>query len=130
VAKSPGGVVRWDELITAGKAAAIELKPDRPAIWADGRDLCHVEVSVVDANGILVPDSSNLIRFDVSGEGKIVGVDNGDLWSVEPYKAEQRKAFNGRCMVILQSTERPGQISLVATSEGLSQGELTIEAER
>lgn len=130
VGKSPGGVLCWDELITAGKAAAIELKPDRPAIWADGRDLSYVEVSVVDANGILVPDSSHLIRFDVLGEGKIVGVDNGDLWSVEPYKAKQRKAFNGRCMVILQSTERPGQISLVATSEGLSQGELTIETER
>src|SRR3990170_2440721 len=61
--KNKDEVVCWDELITAGRAAAIEMKPDHPAVWADWRDLCHVEVSVVDANGILVPDASDLIEF-------------------------------------------------------------------
>ncbi len=106
---------------------SIELMPDHPAVWADGLDLCHVEVNVVDADGILVPDASNLIQFDVSAQGKIVGVDNGDLWSTESYKAIHRKAFHGRCLVIVQATEIPGQISLSAKASGLEPAELTID---
>ena len=130
IGKSKGEVVCWDELVTAGRAAAINLKPDHPAVWADGRDLCHIEVNVVDANGIPVPDSSSIIQFDVSAQGKIVGVDNGNLWSTESYKAIHRKAFHGRCMVIVQATGRPGQIELTATALGLAPAELTIDVAR
>jgi len=127
IGKTKGETVCWDELVTAGKAEAIELTPDHPAVWADGRDLCRIEVNVVDADGILVPDASNLIQFDVSAQGKIVGVDNGDLWSTESYKATHRKAFHGRCLVIVQATEIPGQISLSAKASGLEPAELTID---
>jgi beta-galactosidase len=126
IGKTKGETVCWDELVTAGKAAAIKLKPDHPAVWADGRDLCHVELNIVDADGILVPDASNLIQFDVSEQGKIVGVDNGNLWSTEPYKAIHRKAFHGRCLVIVQATGKPGQIRLSAKASGLTPAELTI----
>ena len=128
VAKGPGRIIRSNELRTAGDAARIVLKPDRQTIRADGRDLCHVEVNITDANGILVPDSSNLIRFEVSGRAKIIGVDNGDLRSTESYKADHRKAFYGKCMVILQSTGKLGQIHLAATSPGLSSDELIINS--
>ncbi|MBL7152594.1 MAG: DUF4982 domain-containing protein [Phycisphaerae bacterium] len=130
VGRNSGGVVCWDKLITAGKATAIALRADRPTIWADGHDLCHVEANVVDADGILVPGSSHLIRFHVSGQGKIVGVDNGNLWSTESYKAKARKAFGGRSMVIVQSTGEPGRIQLSATSAGLLPAALTIDAAR
>jgi len=130
IGKNNGEVVCWDELVTAGRAAAIEMKPDHPAVWADGRDLCHVEVNVVDANGIPVPDSSSLIQFDISPQGKIVGVDNGNLWSTESYKAVHRKAFHGRCMVIVQATDMPGKIELTATVLGLTPAEVTIDVAR
>jgi beta-galactosidase len=126
VGKGPGLRVCAHELKTAGEPAKIILKADRQTMTADGRDLCHVEVNITDARGILVPDASNLIRFNVSGEARIIGVDNGDLRSIESYKAEQRKAFYGKCMVILQSTPKPGRIHLAATSPGLSSGELNI----
>lgn len=127
VGSNSGDVVCWDELVTAGRARAIEMMPDHPAVWADGRDLCHIEVNVVDANGIPVPDSSSLIQFDISEAGKIVGVDNANLWSTESYKAIHRKAFHGRCIVIVQATGRPGPIELTATALGLDPAELTID---
>jgi beta-galactosidase len=127
VGSNSGDVVCWDELVTAGRARAIEMMPEHPAVWADGRDLCHIEVNVVDANGIPVPDSSSLIQFDISAQGKIVGVDNANLWSTESYKAIHRKAFHGRCIVIVQATGRPGPIELTATALGLDPAELTID---
>ena len=127
IGKNKDTVVCWDELVTADKPAAILLRPDYPSVWRDGRDLCHVEVNIVDENGILVPDSSRTIQFDVSPQGKIVAVDNGNLWSTESYKATHRRAFHGRCMVIIQATGKPGRIELTATSLGLTPAELTID---
>jgi len=130
VGKRLGRIVATYELVTAGEAKHIDLRPDRPVIRADGLDLCHVEVNVVDDNGVRVPDASDIIRFAVTGPARIVGVDNGNLWSTEPYKARQRSAFGGRCMVILQSTRTSGSIRLSATSEKLPAAVLIIDAKR
>jgi len=127
IAKGPGRILRVQELQTAGKPARILLIPDRDAIRADGQDLCHVEVVVIDANGILVPHASNLINFSLTGPAKIVGVDNGDLTSEESYKAPKRKAYYGKCLVILQSTGKLGRILLTAKSPGLATDGLTIK---
>ena len=104
---------------TTGAPAAIQLSPDRSAINADGRDLSIFNVSVVDAQGRVVPVADNLIQFKINGPGKIIGVGNGDPSSVEPDKADQRSVFNGLAQVIVQSDLQPGVIQLTAISPGL-----------
>jgi beta-galactosidase len=59
---------------------------------------------ITDANGVLVPNATNTVNFSVSGPGTIVGVDNGNSPTSEPYKANTRKAFSGKCLVIVQTT--------------------------
>jgi beta-galactosidase len=61
-----------------------------------------------------------LIEFQLEGEGFIVGVDNGDPVSHEPFKAPRRKAFHGKCLVVVQSGEKSGILKLTATSPGLT----------
>ncbi|MGH7490982.1 MAG: beta-galactosidase GalB [bacterium] len=107
------------EIKTAGKPERIILEPDRDRIKADGLDLSFITVKVVDAAGTLAPRADNLINFEIIGEGKIIGVDNGYQASHEPFKANYRKAFNGMCLVVLQSSGKAGSISLTASSEGL-----------
>ena len=104
---------------TSGVAAGIALGPDRSALTADGADLARVSVSVVDDKGRVVPTAGNRVRFSVSGPGKVLGVGNGDPACHESVKASQRSAFNGLCMVLVQSTRTPGEIMLTAESEGL-----------
>ena len=70
-------------------------------------------------DGTIVPYADNLINFKVSGEGRIIGVDNGLQTSLESFKANFRKAFNGMCLVVIQSEEKVGKITLEASSEGL-----------
>jgi beta-galactosidase len=83
---------------------------------------------VVDAQGTLVPRADHLISFEVRGEGKITGVDNGLQTSHEPFKANYRKAFNGMCLVVVQSSGKAGEISLIATSAGLKSASVKFQA--
>jgi beta-galactosidase len=117
-------------LQTAGIPAKIMLRPDRATIAADGADLCHVEVRIVDKNGVIVPDSDVLIGFDLEGPGEIAGVDNGDLWSTASYKGDERKAHHGRCLVIVRSQPQPGSIQLTASAEGLPRQMITLKTQK
>lgn len=102
------------------------LKPDRTAIAADGHDLAVVEVQIVDAAGRLVPMADSEVTFRLAGRGRIIGVGNGDPSSHEAGKAEFRRAFNGLCMAIVQSTREPGEIRIDAASPGLASGRALI----
>jgi len=115
-----GTVVATDKIETAGAAAALALKADRTTIAADGRDLAFVEIDVVDAKGVIVPQASNTIDFVVEGPGRLVGVDNGNPISHESYKGTSRSAFSGKALAIVQSTTTAGQVTLRATSGSLT----------
>jgi len=114
-----GEKVAEQEICTAGPAAKIKLIADRCELQSDGSDLSFISVEVTDKDGNLVPDAANLIHFKVEGEGFVVGVDNGCQASTESFKAHYRKAFNGMCLLIVQSTERAGVIKVTAFGEGL-----------
>jgi beta-galactosidase len=110
------------EIATTGDPASIALALDRETIRADRRDVAHVAVKVLDAQGRMHPDAENDITFDVQGEGRLIGVDNGNMADPADYKGKQRKAFHGMCLAIVQSTGRPGQIRVTASAAGLKPG--------
>ena len=121
VAKDENGEeIARDVVKTANEAKAIDLSADRQVIESDGYDLSYITVDIVDENGTLVPNANNLVNFEVSGNGVIVGVDNGNAASVERYKDNKREAFNGKALVIVQSTKDAGSFTLTATSNGLT----------
>jgi beta-galactosidase len=122
------GTVVYDQVTTAGSAAKVRLQPDRASITADGKDLVFIEADITDSNGVIVPTATNTVNFSVSGPGTIVGVDNGNAPSTESYKGNSRKAFGGKCLVIVQATKNSGSIVVSASSNGLSSGSATITA--
>jgi beta-galactosidase len=116
------------EVRTSGAPARLFLETDRSAIAADGRDLAFLTVKVVDEAGTLVPHADNPVAFEVTGEGRIVGVDNGLQTSHEPFIASTRKAFNGMCLAVIQSSERAGRITVRARSAGLKEASVDIDS--
>ena len=126
VGTKDGKVALEVEVSTAGEPAAIELSVDRDAIAADRRDVAHVTVRILDAQGRVVPLADNEVAFQIQGEGKIIGVDNGNPGSHEDFKGSRRKAFGGLCLAIVQSTAKPGRIQFTATSPGLKPGSVTV----
>lgn len=114
-----GKLLAADRVETTGAPAALRLSTDRTKLTADGEDLTMVEVDVVDSKGRIVPTADNLVTFAVNGAGRIAGVGNGDPSDHSPDKAAYRRAFHGRCLVIVGTSEQPGDIHLEAASTGL-----------
>jgi beta-galactosidase len=118
---------------TTGTPANIRLVADRASILADGEDVSVITVTAHDEQGREVPIADNLIQFDVSGAGRIIGVGNGDPSSHEADKylngKYQRRLFNGKCQVIVQAIRQAGVIELKATSVRLKAAKLQIKAE-
>lgn len=127
ISRKNGKTVLVREVKTAGTPAKIELIADRKNIKADAKDLSFVTVRILDTEGNVVHNADNLVDFKIEGNGFIAGVDNGFQASLEPFKANYRKAFHGLCLAILQSTEKSGNIKLTATSGGLKSASITIK---
>ena len=112
------------------------LKTDRQTIAANGRDVAVVTVEVQDQNGRIVPDACPMLTFRLEGEGRILGVGNGDpsyLGADHPKDKDCREfsipAFNGLAQVIIQSTKTAGSLQLTAISDGLKESILTLKAQ-
>lgn len=121
-----GEAVAEKEIHTAGKPDHIELVADRNEIKADGKDLSFVTVRVVDKDGNLCPDAQHLIKYSVKGAGTYRAGANGDPTSIELFHLPQMKVFNGMMTAIVQSTDKPGEITLTATGKGLKSGKLVL----
>jgi beta-galactosidase len=121
-------LVATDKVETTGAPAKLVLTPDRVEINADGEDVSIVNVAVVDSQGRVVPTASNLVKFDIAGNAKLIGVGNGDPSCHESDKASQRSAFNGLCMAIVQTTTTAGEIQTTATADGLTPATATLHA--
>lgn len=129
VARKDGKVVGEKEIRTAGEPKKIRLTPDRNTLNADGKDLSFVTVEIVDAEGNLCPLADNLVHFEVEGNLFIAGVDNGSQTSMERFKDNKRKAFNGKCLVVLQNAGKAGAARLKAVAEGLEDAVVEIVSE-
>jgi beta-galactosidase len=120
-----GKVALTEKRETTGPAVAIRLAADRTEINADGEDVAILTVEVLDKEGRPVPTASNLISFEVSGAGALIGVGNGDPNCQESDKEPKRSLFNGLAQAIIQSTRRSGEIHIRAVKEGWDGPELT-----
>lgn len=95
---------------------------------ADGQDISHVEFRIVDAQGVRVPDATNEVAFTLDGPARIIGIENGDLFSLETGNNGIRRGYRGRGLAILQAMHVPGRIRLTARAEGLQESLLELEA--
>lgn len=129
IGRKDGNIVCEKEITTAGRPTRVVLSSNRDSIKANGQDLVYITVRIEDEEGNLVPEADNLIEFTIEGEGSLVGLGNGDPCSHEDFKASCRKAFNGLCLAIVQSTQNRGELSLTATSSGLSSDSVVIRCE-
>ncbi|HKX28733.1 MAG TPA: beta-galactosidase GalB [Blastocatellia bacterium] len=123
--------LKWAEgtTKTTGPAARVSIRADRSTINADGHDLSYLTVAIADKDGVTVPRSNNLVRFEISGPGEIAAVDNGDATSHAPFQAREGKAYNGLVLVIVRSKAGvPGTITLKAVSEGLTAAEIRVKS--
>lgn len=128
IGRTDGQEVLSQIINTAGDAAKIKLTPNRLIIKADGKDLSFITVDILDKENNLVPTADNLVNFELSDNATIAGVDNGLQTSHEPFKANYRRAFNGKCLVVIRAGNESGEIVLTAKSKGLEPATIKLQS--
>jgi beta-galactosidase len=115
-------------LRSTGAPSRICLTPDRTEIKAGKDDLSFVTVEIVDASGCMHPHADHTVTFIVEGAGSLAAVGSGNPVSTESYRGTQRKAYRGRCLVVIKSSSQPGEIRLRAEAEGLDSVEFILHS--
>ena len=120
VARKDGKVVGEQTIKTAGAPARIRLSKDY-----QGKNTTFITAEVVDKDGNLCPWAEDQMYFFYEGDGEILGTDNGCQTSMENFKAPQRKAFFGKCMVVVS-----GNGSITAKSPTLQSDVIQLKVSR
>ncbi len=128
VGYSDGEKVNETVLRTAKTVSQIQLSADRKVIHANGQDLSYITVVLNDANGIRNPDAENLLSFRLKGPGEIIGIGNANPVNTESYQDLQHKAWKGRCLVIVKSKKKAGNLKLTVASKGLPTASVSIKS--
>jgi beta-galactosidase len=117
-------------LVTAGKPARVELLSDNRKLVADGHDVANVELRLVDAKGVLVPNGNTACTVQVRGAGRLLAVDNGNQNDVSPLTSRERKLNHGRALAVVQSlSNQPGPVEIIVTTPGLPETRLKLRAD-
>ena len=127
IGKRGDAVVATAEVRTTGQPAALRLSVDRSEIESGTRDVAHVQVEVVDAGGMVVPYADDLVSFEVEGPARLLAVGNGDPEDHSSYQSEERRAFHGLVLGIIQSTDATGSVRVTARADGLETAALEIK---
>lgn len=125
-----GNVIAEDSQSSFGEAVKLSLIADKNVLKADGRDLCFVEVSTVDAEGHYVANARNRVHVEVTGAGRLIGLDNGDSTDYDDYKDTNRRLFSGKLMAVIESKLEAGPIEVNVSSKGLNSTELIINVDK
>ena len=120
-----------DKVKTTGVPTRLVLEAETSIVAADGEDICYLNVSVRDAEGLVVPNAKLPIRFSVEGPGEIVATDNGDETDFDDFRSLARRTFNGWAQAIVRATSgAAGTIRVTVSSDGLFPATATVTTRR
>ncbi|MGB5668055.1 MAG: glycoside hydrolase family 2 TIM barrel-domain containing protein [Maribacter sp.] len=110
-------------LTSASEPIKINLELDKTELSADGYDVAHIVVQLLDENGNPVKNENRKITFSIEGNVKVLGVDNGAIDNVQDFQSNIIVSHNGRCLLIIQSIKGiKSEIKITALSNDLELG--------
>ncbi len=128
IAKNTGGIkIAEDIQQTSGPGHAVSIKANKQAIKSNSRDTIRFEIAIVDKNGIFVPYSDHMLKFHFEGPARLLGVENGDIGDLTSSKVPYKKAFMGRCVCLLQASDKRGQLNFKVNADGLETSSCQIQ---
>ena len=104
------------------------MKADRKEFKADGKDICHVEVKLLDADGNFALLSNDRLQFSIAGAGEILCLDSGspDNHDIGMH-ALSIQAFHGMCLAYIKAN-KPGIIKLTVRGKGIESQSINLKA--
>ena len=121
-----GHTVASYKIETTGRPAAIKLTTDKTVLTGRGR-VAHVFIEVTDSEGRTVPLSDNMISVQVTGAGRLLGLEGGDMSDTSNLRDWRQRVVRGRLLAYVEATQDDGTITVRAESPLLDEGEVTIK---
>jgi beta-galactosidase len=112
-------------LKTAGPAQRIKLSPDKTSLEAGG--IAHIEIYIVDKNGLLCPNEEMLVEFALEGDGEFLGACSSDLNQSLGFTLPKVVTSEGRALAMIKAGESRGTLELRAYSEKLKEASLRLK---
>ncbi len=109
-------------------AYQITAHPDKGQIRADGQDMIFVEIGALDRQGNPVENARNRIHIEVTGAGRLIGLDNGDSTDFDEFKGKSKRLFGGKLLAVIGSKKQAGDIAVKISSPGLADCRICLEA--
>ncbi|MBQ5329987.1 MAG: DUF4982 domain-containing protein [Oscillospiraceae bacterium] len=123
-----GNELARDSVRSFSDAARIVLTPEKTELRADGKDLIYLDISMADKDGNPVANANNRVFAEVTGAGRLIGLDNGDSNDFEEYKGVSRRLFSGHLMAVIAAKDVTGDINVKVTSPSLPDSFITLKA--
>ena len=125
-----GNLICEDFRSTSGETDHLSLSCEDSYILSDGWDLAFVTVTAEDRDCHPVENARDRIKITVMGGGRLAGTDNGDSTDPDGYKADCRRLFSGKLLIIIASSGLQEDAHVkVHTIDGKS-AEITIPVRR
>lgn len=112
-----GEAVVTETIQTSGEAYALRLCEETPYIHSQSNEMALISCSVVDRNGILVPDATPLVRF-MADNGAVVSATGSANFDHTPPHHPERRMYAGNITVGV-CAGAPGKTTVYAYSDGL-----------
>jgi beta-galactosidase len=113
-----GSVAGVSKIETASKPQKLVLRPESDSLPM-GDDIVFVEVTLQDANGNRIPNDERRVRFEISSNGKIVSVGNGNPRGHDSFKDVASHPLRFGRMGLAVRREGKGDIILTAYADGV-----------
>ena len=114
---------------TTEKAVGLSLTADKVNLNADGYDVAHLVVQLHDAKGRAVKTENTSITFQVQGDARWLGVDNGAADNIQDFQSKNITTAKGRTLAIIQSNRTANQVKVTATAKGFTPQTLLLTIE-
>ena len=111
IAYKNGKVVAEESYATAEGEKNIKVSPSKNILSTEDKENTLVFIDVVDDKGSLFPLAADYISVEVSGAGKLRGLDNGDPLDLTPYTSNSKRAFRGKLVAFIEA-EGKGSIEV------------------
>jgi len=116
VAYTGGREIGRRTLAAAAGPLSLRVTSDRSDLTANGQDLAHVLIEVVDAAGTVDMVSNEPITATLTGPGTLVGLGSAHPAPPGPYTDADDHTWQGRALAVIRASREAGPVTLTVTS--------------
>lgn len=115
---------------TSGDLDMVKIDIDKTEIEANAYDVVHITIQLCDENGTPIQHDDKKVEFEIDGDVKLLGVDNGSPANVQDHKTNSLVTSKGKALLILQSNLTPSSVKVKAICEGVESEPVTFTINR